>query len=78
VTIIDLTSIDFKDKFKLFASNSYYKPSFLLEFEIVNSNFNSAQDSKYICKKMLSLHAKCLAFALLNFVNATNTLLNSL
>jgi hypothetical protein len=78
VTIIDLTGIDSEDESELSASDSHHRPSLSPEFEIVSGDFDSAQDSEYIRKKMLGLHAKRPASALLDSVDATDALLNSL
>jgi hypothetical protein len=78
VTIIDLTGIDSEDESEPSASDSHHRPSPSPEFEIVSGDFDSAQDSEYIRKKMLGLHAKRPASALLDSVDATYALLNSL
>jgi hypothetical protein len=78
VTIIDLTGIDSEDESEPSTSDSHHRPSPSPEFKIVSGDFDIEQDSEYIRKQMLGLHATRPASALLDSVEASYALMNSL
>jgi hypothetical protein len=78
VTIIDLTGIDSEDESEPSTSDSHHRPSPSPEFRIVSGDFDSEQDNEYIRKQMSGLHATRPASALLDSVEASYALMNSL